>query len=289
VICKITNSAGCDAGMNSVAKNKLIFNIHVNSVEISYNNLSARPGKGVIAKRSDISEFSYKSRSRLRLRLEDTSMLWDYYIVLTYPKEFPLDGSLVKKHLNTFLIWLKRQGVKHYLWVNEYQKRGAAHINILIEKEIDKEKLSKAWFKIVGSKDLKHLAAGTGISRIKDNSKMIAYLSTYMGKEEQKKVPDNHVHPGRFWGCNVYALAQYKVYVTGNDFLYEKIINDFIDHYEEKLKEWSKNKKEVYSLQHKEKGFIMWGGRKFIDDYMRKLDDSWDGSQSIRSFRDKWR
>lgn len=61
------------------------------------------------AKRSKIMGFSKRSSKRLRFLVRNSQDVWKKLIDLTYPEDFPLDGSRSKKHLNAFLQWLRRQ------------------------------------------------------------------------------------------------------------------------------------------------------------------------------------
>lgn len=258
--------------MNSIANYRINFNIHKKSVVINtqYNNIvrSKDTGKG----RSAIKSFSYKTERRMRLQLEDMIENLSWFNVLTYPENFPVDGRIVKKHNHALIQWLKRQGVNDYFWGIEFQKRGAVHINVLTDIELNKEKLSRAWFKIVRSGDPKHLRAGTRIEMIRDKNEVTTYLVGYCHKKEQKEVPAEFINIGRFWGCN--RKIDPKGIYTFNFRSWSQLqsfILPITQYYEGKMNEWSKKKEKAYTWQYRGVGFVMWDGKDFIENYINEV------------------
>lgn len=161
--------------------------------------------------RAPIREFSKKSRQRLAFVASNTDIVFRSMITLTYPRQFPADGRLVKKHLNRFLMWYKRdRGGCSLLWFLEFQQRGAPHVHILADSMVptdDKSRsglrfrVSAAWYRIVGSGDFRHLQAGTRTERIRSLEGGRRYAVKYAMKMRQKLVPDAYQNVGRFWGC----------------------------------------------------------------------------------------
>jgi hypothetical protein len=117
----------------------------------------------------------------------------------TYPAVFSLDGRLAKKHLHALIQWLRRRGVKG-VWVFEFQARGAPHFMLYCNHGVDKAELSKAWYRIVGSGDEKHLRAGTQCALLKFTHGAAAYACKDAAKSEQKLIPYGFMGSGRFWG-----------------------------------------------------------------------------------------
>jgi hypothetical protein len=160
--------------------------------------------------RNRVSEFSKASRARLAFVACNTDVVFKTMITLTYPREFPSDGTLVKKHLYNFLKWVQRYlGTIDYLWFLEFQKRGAPHIHLLVSRETpstltDRQDLyqavARAWFRIVGSNDGRHLKAGTRVERIRKPDGAARYAVKYAFKMRQKAVPPGYQDVGRFWG-----------------------------------------------------------------------------------------
>ena len=163
--------------------------------------ISESEKKARLARRSKIIKFSKRSAKRLRHVVRNSEDTWKVFITLTYPENFPCDGRETKAHLNTFLQYLRRKGIK-YVWVLEFQLRGAPHYHIIASDYIPKDELSLCWYKIVGSRDEKHLRAGTGIDYIKSSGQLYGYLSNYVKKLEQKTPPEDFENVGRFWGAS---------------------------------------------------------------------------------------
>lgn len=163
--------------------------------------------------RRQITEFSEASRRRLAFVAQNTSVRFRQMITLTYPKDYPSDGKTVKRHLNRFLTWLRRDtGGCSYLWFLEFQKRGAPHIHIVFDTAYSRRnadgygqfriRVSTTWYRIVGSGDSKHLAAGTRTERIRKPDGAARYATKYAFKMRQKTVPEGYRNVGRFWGAS---------------------------------------------------------------------------------------
>lgn len=165
--------------------------------------------------RQPITEFSASSRKSLAFVANNTDVEFDRMVTLTYPKEFPKDGRIIKKHLDAILAWFRRRNIDGYLWFLEFQKRGAPHYHILLSggDYIDGPDLSKAWYKIVDSDDERHILAGTRIERGRSKRGLHRYAVKYASKLHQKAVPKDFIHVGRLWGNsrNVYPSKAYYV------------------------------------------------------------------------------
>jgi hypothetical protein len=185
--------------------------------------------------RSEICEFSRKSRQRLAFVAANTDQVFQTMITLTYPGEYSTDGQQVKANFKAFLEWLTRDlGARpSYLWFLEFQKRGAPHFHLLItyplprvwrEETVNvnghqitrkrpsqaardwikhfRHRVSATWYRIVGSGDTRHLAAGTRVERIRKVDGAARYAVKYALKMYQKTVPPEYRNVGRFWGCS---------------------------------------------------------------------------------------
>lgn len=184
-----------------------------------------------------IKEFSDRAMRRLIFFAKNCDADFLSMITLTYPKDFPCDGKLVKKHLNAFredyLATFQSRG----LWWLEFQSRGAPHFHILMEEdlsthgpletrfrrfkwgdgatEFQTEKncadwLAHRWYAIVGSGDRKHLKAGTAWEVVRAEEGAWIYAASHAGKRKQKTVPDAYENVGGFWG-KIGALLVEKV------------------------------------------------------------------------------
>lgn len=248
------------------------FKIHKKSVEIVMNHGTIRAGKPSQNLRKEVTNFSYKSKRNMRLILEDTSELWKVWVVLTYPFEFPFDGRKVKRDIDVLNHWLKRKNIKNYFWGLEFQKRGAPHINVLLPCRVDISRLSKAWYKIVGSGDTKHLKSGVDIQKITEkDGKLDTYLIGYNLKKSQKDVPENFKNVGRFWGCSRFLNPSGSFTYRFNS---TKALIDFIlpieEYYKAKIDKWYEGKKKPYRRDWKLKAesFIFWDGTEFIENFI---------------------
>jgi len=172
---------------------------------------SREPGdrQSPCVKRSEISEFSEKSRQRLRLSLAKVDQRKcgrPIFGTLTYPADFPLDQETFKKHLKIFSQrFLRAFPAAGFHWKLEFQTRGAAHFHpIFWNLGSDKTFLGKfrgwlerSWFEVVGSADQKHLLAGTSADLIKSQFGIMRYVSGYASKSDQTK---SGCKVGRYWG-----------------------------------------------------------------------------------------
>jgi hypothetical protein len=154
-------------------------------------------------KRGVISEFNKGVARRLTWFIRNCPCLdvvgQTVMISLTYPLNFPMDGRLVKKHLDLILKWLKYRGVVG-VWVFEFQSRGAPHFMLYCNHGVDKHDLSAAWYRIVGSGDALHLRAGTQCVLLKFTHGAAGYATKDAAKREQKLIPYGFMGSGRFWG-----------------------------------------------------------------------------------------
>lgn len=176
-------------------------------VQLKFSSTKKPPyGYAPVSKRSSIIRFSKRSAKRLRHVIRNSEDKWKAFITLTYPASFPCDGRETKEHLNSFLQFLRRKGIR-YTWVLEFQERGAPHYHIIVSDYVARNELFERWYKIVGSQDEKHLRAGTQIQSIKSKSHLYGYLSNYIKKLNQKTPPDGFENVGRFWGTSRNLLA----------------------------------------------------------------------------------
>lgn len=162
--------------------------------------------------RGTVVQFSYKARQRLAFVAANSPIAFRTMITLTYPAAYSNDGRTVRKERNTFLQFCRRDFCNpFYLWFLEFQRRGAPHIHLLLDWPLPVGRLmvkavrfrvASTWFRIVGSGDEKHLAAGTRVERLRSPEGGARYAVKYACKMRQKVVPKNYQNVGRFWGCS---------------------------------------------------------------------------------------
>ena len=187
-------------------KRALVYRRDVVLVREGYN---PNPDK---SPRGEIKEFTLSARKRLAFVAANTDTQFVTMITLTYPKEYPSDGQVVKSHLNAFLTFLRRETHKcNYLWFLEFQRRGAPHVHILIDYPYVRSKeqmhtlretVRLTWYRIVASGDEKHLLAGTRVEWLRSRDGGARYAVKYAMKMYQKVVPKGYRNVGRFWGCS---------------------------------------------------------------------------------------
>lgn len=220
------------------------------------------------SKRGAIESSSQKSRRRARLLLEDNRDTFITKACLTYPEEFPLNGRVVKRHFDNFMKRTKRYcgADTLYFQILEFQRRGAPHLHLLLNKYIPVGWVSKAWFETVGSGDPRHLEAGTQIKKIEDPQHDFGYLTTYLGKEYQKMVPKNFGNVGRFWSSNITLKEAQTITIKGDYKRLQQIYKVMQETYrKERLEVWSKKSGKDYSFKEREfPGFTAWASSEMM-------------------------
>ena len=142
------------------------------------------PGNGAQVgggKRGVCGLMSRASQRRLRDRLNQVQLVaLPLILTLTYPGLFPLDSRTWKRHKRAFGLRLKRAYPgAGWIWVLEYQIRGAPHFHMLVFgiPWLDREWLKRAWYEVVGSGDIRHYAAGTSVERVRSAERIVLTLS----------------------------------------------------------------------------------------------------------------
>ncbi len=224
-------------------------------------------------KKSDIFSFTYKSIKNLKLHLRNIPDIFKIMVTLTYPLEFPLDGKKVKEHLHSFLRTLrfKFPDLK-YLWVLEFQKRGAPHFHVVFDSPsimLYKGWISRLWYRIVGSRDTKHLRAGTRCELIRKS--VFSYFSDYLKKIDQKTVPTEFNNVGRFWSCSRGILKHESIFIetASEDIFYvSRIIRTLRKYYKSLCRSWG------FKWRFKNAGFLFsQGSEKLLGLVKRCLDN----------------
>ena len=150
-------------------------------------------------KRGSIRSFSKASRMRLMrtvARVKKAKL--PIFVTLTYPSNYSDSFSAWKRDLDVFTKRVKRKYPRAgVLWRLDFQMRGAPHYHLLLwGVPCVREWISRAWYEVVGSGDLKHLQAGTNTPQIRSYK----HLSSYVSKRIARVTRENHIHVGRWWG-----------------------------------------------------------------------------------------
>ncbi len=211
--------------------------LHVYNKDVVVKKSHPAPANAKRGNREKIFEFSASSRRRLLFVCRNSGNHIKSQFCLTYHDVWPDDGKEVKKHLNHFLTLLRRQfpGV-HYLWVFEFQERGAPHIHLfssLPPTEDNRMMLAHNWSRIVGGTESHLRFHCHKRNMIRWNMRSGKYLTKeYLAKSVQKGVPANFQNVGRFWGCSRNMKPEFQVVAPDDVLEFKKIVRTISKKYE---------------------------------------------------------
>lgn len=180
----------------------------------------------------ELRDWSEDSQRRLLWITNNTAAKWKSMLTLTYGELYPTLGTWVSEHRRLMLKAIRQ----HYgdclnLWVREYQSRFAPHLHILLTLplRLPTWPLSMpegyqgpqsfgdwqmhCWASEQWQSTIKHFASEKGLragirwEALKSSRGGAAYLAKYLGKLEQKAVPDEAITPGRWWGHSAGAAV----------------------------------------------------------------------------------
>lgn len=158
--------------------------------------------------RTKIFNFSHNSRRRLRFVALNAWPQLVSQFCLTYHNNYPTDGAELKKHLHRFFMnFRKKYKGFGYLWLLEFQQRGAPHFHLFLPFIPNPElgqKLADIWLKASGQQNdaaarAFHTHEKNFITWDMGNG---SYVCKYLEKSRQKDVPENFLNVGRFWGSS---------------------------------------------------------------------------------------
>jgi len=154
---------------------------------------------------TEIQGFSDKSRSRLRFAAANSREKIKSQFCMTYGDVWPINGPSLKDDLRKFLKRIRKATPDFsYIWIAEFQTRGAPHFHLFSNLDPTPEnhdKLTHAWYEIAGygqDKVLRVHAHETNF--IPWDMGNAGYLCKYLDKEAQKTIPLGFASFGRFWG-----------------------------------------------------------------------------------------
>jgi hypothetical protein len=172
-------------------------------------NSHGRLGGGI---RNRVRGFSRTSRTNLLRRLASINrgafkafrgrMI---FVTLTYPKHYPEDPELCKRHLKALRKRLQREfGTFGAFWRLGIQTRGAWHFHLLLfagpsigpVSEL-RRFISSSWYEVTGKVSGGHLRTGTRVEAVKKWKVATSYVERYMAKPEE--FPEG-LQTGRIWG-----------------------------------------------------------------------------------------
>jgi hypothetical protein len=126
-------------------------------------------------------------------------------ITLTYPREYPEDPEVCKRHLKVFRKRLQRKFEDFAgFWRMGIQKRGAWHFHLLLfvgpsigsVSEL-RRFISSSWYEVTGKVSEGHLRTGTRVEAVKRWKQATSYVERYIAKPEE--FPEGLL-TGRIWG-----------------------------------------------------------------------------------------
>lgn len=80
--------------------------------------------------------------------------------------------------------------------------------------------VSRLWYEVVGSEDIRHLYAGTRTEGLRSGRYgLCAYFGAYASKATQKSVPSEYSDVGRFWGVSGLRSCKSTFVFLSADFL----------------------------------------------------------------------
>lgn len=217
----------------------------VESVEIYRRDVVTKRVRVIPAKKPPvreegvkITEYSDKAMRRGIFTAKNCDADFLSMITLTYPFEFPTDGKRVKRNFFDFCDDYRATFDSRCIWWLEFQRRGAPHFHVISEEDLSlhgplltvtrRKKIGRGettfqtaaepsnwladrWYRIVGSKDPKHLKAGTAWEVIRAEEGAWVYMAAHGGKRKQKQVPDGYENVGGFWG----KIGKFEIPLTG--------------------------------------------------------------------------
>jgi hypothetical protein len=127
------------------------------------------------------------------------------FVTLTYPREYPLDPVVCKRHLKALRKRLQRE-YKSFaaFWRLGIQKRGSWHFHLVlfVGPSIGplgelRRFISSSWYEVTGKVSEGHLRAGTRVEAIRKWKQATSYVERYLAKPEE--FPEG-LQTGRIWG-----------------------------------------------------------------------------------------
>jgi len=157
--------------------------------------------------RQAIYEFSDRSRSHLDHICCNSGHLIKSQFCLTYHHQQPTDGTTVKRDLDRWLkSYRRRNPGSPYLWVLEFQNRGAPHYHVFLGSKVNRDmqkKMAKSWVRITKGDHKQEWWHNRPDNWMPWQMETASYvLKNYVVKTAQKEVPPSFQNVGRFWGCS---------------------------------------------------------------------------------------
>jgi hypothetical protein len=153
--------------------------------------------------------------------------------------EYPVDGRMVKRSLNAFLVGYRRSFPQKYFWFLEFQKRGAPHVHIFSQvrnpSDGHRARAADLWLSaqklsLIQDRKFTRLSDGKELNlpytvyeqhirpkvweSFRSEDGAIRYAAKYALKTYQKEVPKAYRNVGRFWGASRFTELKQPDYVV---------------------------------------------------------------------------
>jgi len=190
--------------------------------------------------RGRVRDFSRRSRTRLQQTLCAIPIAHVgrglLFVTLTYPRDYPGDWQVWKRHLDTMLKRFRRRFPSFAaVWKLEPQKRGAPHYHLLVVGVpfIAADWLRQSWTAIVGGRVSETGWARVNVQLARSHKGVVSYAAKYTAKY-QALPPDWQDGVGRWWGvCNRDGLGIVWKWAPLSDYQYwvaVRVVRQLIAH-----------------------------------------------------------
>jgi hypothetical protein len=179
-------------------------------------------------RRGQIRIHSRASARRLAFVAANAAPTFRTFITLTYRGRLESEEGAAERNLrlvrrskadlHRFIVCLRRE-LGDYVWVQEFQKRGAVHYHLLCTEEVVEGRVAEAWLRAIGALgDEAARCYGVKVEAIRGERQARRYLGVYISKaragrlgyqvgnearqdDYQKSLPLGVSGAGRWWGA----------------------------------------------------------------------------------------
>jgi len=162
-------------------------------------------------KREKITKFTKKSRWRFMQKIGMIEKkIMPVFVTLTYPDDYPQSKEVWANHLDRLGKRFSRRGWSAIVRKEFVRRKSGVNVGRLVphyhllvwgaKYEDLRKYVSKAWYKIVDSKDIRHFYAGVRVENLRSWHGVLFYVSKYMAKQtEEDLITEFPQGVGRFW------------------------------------------------------------------------------------------
>jgi len=173
-----------------------------------------QPGQANEVPRGRVTQFSAGTKKRLGWAYANGD--WQSMLTLTYGQAWPEDGRESKEHLNAVLVDLRRRIKAAYLWILEWQGRGAPHYHVWFDRELTETEwisIVETWLRVTASYDDRQVRRRVALHPTSYTTWQVVagcnYAVKYAEKQQQKGLPIGVESYGRWWATSRGAVKTY--------------------------------------------------------------------------------